>query len=281
MSCEAVAIPALGLPFSMVTLPLLAARLAKAYCEERRAQADAAMREHRHKLNVWKDYQSSERAVMERLNTARSEAREQLANLQLRTNTEDSAGGDRNRDRAVRAQGFMDADIGVHSQAIMADIQAFLDQLPTAIQNDTNAPLQRLRAQHQQLSKQLESSHPPQIETLTAFQGVVKRSMEQWLEDSTRRQHAREQILTQTEQLLSDALSYQALARTEIHQAEMQALMNHLNTLLSQQKVSPAALDVLEKKFASLKVDIDEKLDQAAVSHAIQARLHANLQEMG
>lgn len=256
----------------------VAYQMAKAHQEQRLVDAKNKAFKQKRQLKVWQDYQATQQQVMEGLNEGRQMARDAFASLSLHLEEDNSQQDDSPPEVGAQAQSFLDADENSQVQQKLEQLQLWLAQLPPQLSDHEASPISRLQSQLEQFTNQL-----PQLETVENFVETAKRSVSQLIQNLDEQRQQQAQVLQQAELQLDELLNYQQFAEAGIEAEEVTALQTHLLAILEQQTttVSLNALAVLQKKSATLKQRIDQRLEQQAAEVAINQRVNQRMEEMG
>ena len=256
----------------------IALQMAKEHQRQQQMQAQKKAAEQKRQLKSWEDYQVFQQQTMQHLNAQRQMARDAFANLQLHLQKSTHQGSNNTPELGAQARSFLDSDETTQVQKRLQQVQNWLAQLPQSLQQHENSPIPRLQTQLEQFNKQ-----SPHLETIEDFIETAKRSVTQFMKNLEKQRQQHEQVLQQAELQLNELLHYQQFAKEGVESEEVSALKAHLLVILEQTTatVSLNALSVLQKKSASLKQRINERLEQQAAEEVIYQRVHHHLQEMG
>ena len=262
----------------LIVVGSIAYQIIKSHQQQKRHEAEMKAKEEKKQLQRWQNYHETQQKLMQELNAQRQMTRDAFSKLRLHLQEENSSDSNNSPTIGAQAHSFLAADEQAQVQQRLQQLQSWLEQLPAQLATNENSPISLLQARLEQLNSQ-----SPHLETVTDFVETAKRSITQFSQNLEQQQRQQVQVLQQAETQLDELLNYQHLAQTGVETEEFKALQNHLLTILAQGSpgVSLNSLALLQKKFASLKQQIDVRQEQQAVEATIYQRVAHHLQAMG
>jgi hypothetical protein len=257
----------------------IAYQILKAQQQEKRREAEIKAREEKRQMQVWQKYHDTQQQLAQELNSQRQIVRDAFSQLRLHLQEEKTSSDSNNSPNiGARAHSFLAVDESSQVQQRLQQLQSWLKQLPAQLTTNENSPAPLLQARLAQLNTQ-----SARLETVVDFIETAKRSITQFSQHLEEQQRQQTQALQQAEAQLDELLNYQALAQAGVEAEELNALQTHLVAILGQNSLvaSLNSLALLQKKFASLKQQIDDRLEQQATEAVIYQRVAHHLQAMG
>jgi hypothetical protein len=262
----------------LIVVGSIAYQIAKNHQEQRRREAEIKAREQKNQLQKWQTYQETQQQLMQDLNSQRQMTRDAFSRLRLHFQEQESQNSGNAPTIGAQAQSFLNFDEQSQIQQRLEQLQNWLEQLPSQLAEHKNSPVPLLQNRLAQLNSQ-----NPHLETVMDFVETAKHSISQFSQNLEEQQQQQAQVLQQAEAQLDELLHYQHLAQSGIEAEEFHALQAHLLAIFGQDSptVSLNNLALLQKKSASLKQQMNERIEKQAAEAMIHQRIEHHLQTMG
>ena len=243
------------------------------------ARKDAARRKaetQRERNQAWQDFQSRQQQTQAQLRLSREavhQAQQQLINSGLQQ------AATRVHSGAV-AEGFIEqggALLDERAAGLMVRIDRQLASLPAELFNDERLPFVRLRGQLHRMQQASELT----IDEVDALASTLQRSFADYVQRADQEAEQHDKQLAGAEQLLTRILEVRELSMDDEDAGALQRLQQKLMTLLAEQQVSPAALDVISNRFSRLRDRVERTVADDEMNDFLAERVTHHLNAMG
>jgi hypothetical protein len=270
MSGEAVLVPLIWESITGVADAVEATVAARKEAARSRAEAQ------RERIQEWQDYQVRQQHTQAQLRLSReavSQARQQLINSGLQQAATRVHSG-------AAAEGFVkqgDAASGERAAGLLAHIDRQLSSLPAELFNDEALPFDRLRSQLQRMQR----ASALTVDEVDALANTLQRSFADYVQRADQETERQGKHLANAEQLLTQILEARELSMSDEDAEALQRLQQKLMTLLTEQQVSPAALDVISNRFKRLHDRVERTVADDEMNDFLAGRVTHHLNAMG
>jgi hypothetical protein len=243
------------------------------------ARKDAARRKaetQRERNQAWQDFQSRQQQTQAQLRLSREavhQAQQQLINSGLQQ------AATRVHSGAV-AEGFIEQGGALSDEraaGLMVRIDRQLASLPAELFNDERLPFVRLRGQLHRMQQASELT----IDEVDALASTLQRSFADYVQRADQEAEQHDKQLAGAEQLLTRILEVRELSMDDEDAGSLQRLQQKLMTLLAEQQVSPAALDVISNRFSRLRDSVERTVADDEMNDFLAGRVTHHLNAMG
>jgi len=159
----------------------------------------------------------------------------------------------------------------------MAHIDTQFSALPAALFEDEQLPFARLRAQLRRMQRAADAT----VDEVNALAETLQRSFAAYVQAADQQAEQRRRQFDNAEQLLTQILEARELCVNSKHQADLQRLEEKLVALLAQGQISSAALDVISRRFAGLREEVERALAEDEMNEFMAERVTYHLNAMG
>ena len=270
MSGEAVLVPLIWESIAGVADAVEATIAARKEVARHKAEAQ------RERLQAWQDFQLrlQQTQAQQRLSReAVQQAQQQLINSGLQE-------ADTRVYGLAVAEGFIEQHAASSDERVaelMAHIDLQLASLPNELFDDQRLPFARLRSQLQHLRQ----APALTVDDVDALASTLQRSFADYLQRADQAAEQQRQQVTRAEQLLMQILEARALSIDDIDTTELQRLQQKLAVLLAEQRLSPAALDVINNRFNQLRDRVERSVAEDEMNDYLSERVTHHLNAMG
>ena len=271
MSGEAVLVPLIWESIAGVADAVEATVAARKQAAQRKAEAQLE------RIQAWQDFQSRQQQTQVQLRLSREavhQAQQQLINSGLQQ------AATRVHSRAV-AEGFVEQGgmlSGERAAGLMADIERQLVSLPAELFNDERLPFARLRSQLQRMQQ---ATTAGTIDEVSALGSMLQRSFADYIQRADQEVEQQRKQVAGAEQLLTRIIETRELSLDDEDAAALQRLQQKLTALLAEQQASPAALDVINNRFTSLRNRVERSVAEDEMNDYLAERVTCHLNAMG
>jgi hypothetical protein len=270
MSGEAVLVPLIWESITGV------AEAVEAALGSRKEAARRAAEVQRERIQAWKDLQSRQQqaqALLSRSREAVRQVRQALIDGGLRQ------AATRVHGEAV-AEGYVE-QVNTASDEnptrLMAHIDRQFNSLPAGLLEDEQLPFARLRAQLWRMQQAADAT----FDEVDALAGTLQRSFAAYVKGAGQEAEQRRRQVENAEQLLTQILEARELSVNGEHGAELQRLQEKLVDLLARGQITPAALDVISRRYAGLRDKVERALAEDEMNEFLTERVTYHLNAMG
>ena len=270
MSGEAVLVPLIWESITGVADAVEATIAARKEAARRKAEAQ------RERIQAWQDFQSRQQQAQAQLRLSREavhQAQQQLINSGLQQAASRVHGG------AV-AEGFVKQGGGLSGEGaagLMAHIDRQLASLPAGLFSDERLPFVRLRSQ----LHRMQQASTLTIDEVDDLASTLQRSFTDYVQRTDQEVQQQGKQLADAEQLLTRILEARELSMDDEDAGALQRLQQKLMALLVEQRVSPAALDVISHRFTSLRDKVERAVAEDEMNDFLAERVTYHLNAMG
>lgn len=270
MSGEAVLVPLIWESITGV------AEAVEAALGSRKEAARRAAEVQRERIQAWKDLQSRQQqaqALLSRSREAVRQVRQALIDGGLRQ------AATRVHGEAV-AEGYVE-QVNTASDEnptrLMAHIDRQFNSLPAGLLEDEQLPFARLRAQLWRMQQAADAT----FDEVDALAGTLQRSFAAYVKGAGQEAEQQRRQVENAEQLLTQILEARELSVNGEHGAELQRLQEKLVDLLARGQITPAALDVISRRYAGLRDKVERALAEDEMNEFLTERVTYHLNAMG
>ncbi|MEI6414665.1 MAG: hypothetical protein WCP34_10465 [Pseudomonadota bacterium] len=180
----------------------------------------------------------------------------------------------------IQSRGFIETTEALPT-ARLAELGAWLEQLPEALIHAPGFPKEGLYRQYQRLTAQAATGQPPDAEILDGLREGMERTLSEFLTHLERHQVIQRERLANTGILLNRLVTLEHLTTEASLQIATRALQSHLLAALERGVVSAGDFDFFERQTQALERHNEEQLARAAARHAMMASVSRHLADMG
>jgi len=244
-------------------------------------QVESAMRRmeaEKEEIREWQTFQEAQRKQMleyQNIHQALAESEKRLASLSLSSVKVTER-------RTPKAKGYVSlATDDTAIDLLLKEIATILEGLPSEFTDAPQSPFVRLVRQQHRFHKKLEAGKSLLVDEILSFKEAITRTLNGYLNELALKHARQTDLQRRVESLLSDVLTFTHLTREHTHTTELATIRNALiGMLITPLKIS-GQIEILERKFASVKADISSAVASAAFRPVFAASVTRNLASMG
>ena len=280
--------PATGVGAGSVLGVFGVAMMVKSFVDHNIQVACHEMTAHRNQVLQWNHFQLQQNREMSLLKELYSSVNEVVSKLAGMTILQGLMGEpDSVRPStgpAMPAKGYMTARQQKENQELirkrLEEISALLKSLPDSFMKSEQSPYLLFQQLESKLQQRL-SQQSVVMEELSTFQETILRSLKSFIAQLELSQNQRADMLTRTEKLFGNVLAYATLTTNESLQHDIDTIRENLLKLMVDKSIKTGAVEILEKKFEMVSVQVEEELAAAGFRKALADSVIHHLEEMG
>jgi len=297
MSGEIVLTPAMGLGTAIGSLAVVGAavviggpaaalvgvgKIVQKIVDNRVEAAKKKIEAEKSRLHEWHAYQEQQKLQMDKLKKIQQSietSENRLKDISL------TAGSSRHSGTGPTAQGYSSLNRPnetlrqVRSQ--LEVISKILMDLPDCFTEAASSPYKRLLKQRDILKKKSGSDIPPTIEEIDAFRETVLGTLKTYMKELEMKRQTGIRLKQKAETLFDEIMVYLELAVEEKHINDLNKIKTWLLEMVDADQLRWGQVELVEKKFAVVKGEVDLQVTRAAITETAADSLNRNLQEMG
>ncbi len=271
--------PVTGAVIGAVTVAYTVSKLIEAQQNKARQKAQ----EQKERIVAWQQYQnkqSDEREAKHHALEAVKETQEVLLATGLQEVTVEA------RSTSSLATNYVKQDppllpAGDRANMQLGQISELFEKVPASQFEDEKSAFSRLKHYHERISHRLEKLEIPTQEEVSSLQLTVQQTLDAYIKDAeleASRQLVRQEAL---ELLLDSILQYQYFEITSCQEDELQVLEQQLMKAISTDAISAGVIDLLQKRFNTIKQAIDQNMQYEQMSLHLTDSVCLHLDNMG
>ena len=242
------------------------------------ARKDAARlqaEEEREQIQAWREFQAQQGAQQQRLRHSRETLR--------RTHQQLLAGG---LNKAARrdlsgpnSAGFVHDHNAATQEAydLIGLITAELAGIPDELYHDERLAFTRLRRYWRRLQRE----DSPTMYELLSFRDTLGRTLAAAIRQTTQEAEQHQLLFDSAKRLITEILQTRALSRDAQHNNELHKLQQQLFTLIEDERLSLAAMDVVTTRFHALRDEVHREVERVEMGDFLMQRVAHHLTDMG
>jgi hypothetical protein len=251
-------------------------------------KANEDVKEHLKNIKQWQAFQlqqQKEMALTRELYQTVASALDKLCELQLVNVLPSEAGKEPVTGPPLAAKGYVNIKAKQEQldniRKLMEGISNILADMPQAFVHGQHSPYKEIKRLEKIMRQKLDTNQIKSLDEVETFHQAIIRSVMNYLGtiDSVKQQQ--DELLGRAERLLGNVITFATLTYQPNITAELDGLRENLLKLLISSKLQIGSLEILEKKYADLKAQVDAEMDLIAFRKVLGDSVQKHLKDMG